>query len=712
MAVAVAAWVGALAGPVSPPLPFGLAAGALALRRRAAVLVVAALVAGGLSGWWAADRAAATREAVIPEGRVIVAGRVDTDPVSREGRELFRLRPTDVHQAGWTAWEGPALGVVALEAPVTAGDRVVVAGDLRRRPGNLRGDPVAGWLTAGRIEVIGGAGDPLWAAGNLLRRRVLDGLTGRWDRPEAALLAGFLIGETGQLPEADVDALRRTGLTHFVAVSGSNVALFLAAWWLAAGPLAWGPRRRAVLGLIGLAVFLVVTRWEPSVIRASTMAGLVLGGRLAGIAVDAWTALGGAVTVLILVSGDLAGEVGFQLSVAATAGVLAGAGLGARRRPRWLWAPLAATAAAQVAVAPLLLLHFGGVPVMAPMANLLAAPLVAAATGLGGIGVVIGVKPLTGLGLLCARSVLAVARGMRHLPQLGVDGAALAALGAAAARRPGWRPLVAAGAAVALLGMIALPLRPPGGPEMRVLDVGQGDAILLRSPDGAVVLVDGGPDPAVLRDKLFALGIRRIDLVVITHRHADHTAGLAGLGAVFEVRRIWHPDDPEIDIGSLAALGAVVETPGPGWQIAVGSLAVEVLGPQRRYDSPNDASVVLLVTAAGRTALLAGDIEVTAQRELGPIPVDVLKVPHQGAATSDPEWLASTGASLAIVSVGPNDFGHPDAAVLALLEAMGSDVRRTDREGDVVVRLDRLPGVVGLPRSARGRDEPPARGGR
>ena len=185
--------------------------------------------------------------------------------------------------------------------------------------------------------------------------------------------------------------MRLSGLSHFVAVSGSNVALFLSAWWLASGPLGWGPRRRAVLGLAGLAVFVVATRWEPSVVRAATMAALVLGGRLAGRAVDGWTALGGSVTLLLLVSGDLAGDAGFQLSVAATAGVLAGGGLWRDRRPRWAWTALGATVSAQAAVAPLLLIHFGSVPLFAPLTNVVAAPLVAGATAAGGVGVLAGV---------------------------------------------------------------------------------------------------------------------------------------------------------------------------------------------------------------------------------------------------------------------------------------------------------------------------------
>ena len=107
----------------------------------------------------------------------------------------------------------------------------------------------------------------------------------------------------------------------------------------------------------------------------------------------------------------------------------------------------------------------------------------------------------------------------------------------------------------------------------------------------------------------------------------------------------------------------------------------------RRYKSPNDQSIVLMVRGPVRTILLAGDIEVIAQRDLPGLSADVLKVPHQGAATSDPEWLASVGADLAIISVGPNTFGHPVSWVIDVLRASGAEVHRTDLDGDVSVDL-------------------------
>jgi competence protein ComEC len=692
-----------------------VAAGVLLVTgRSSAGVLVAVAAAAAVSGWAVAGRDAATLAAPLPEGRVIMAARVETDPVERWGDPMVAIEPSHLLvDGGWQAWDGPRLSLDMDDTVVTAGDRILVMGTVIRRPGRVRGDPVAGIVIARRIELLGGPDDPLFATGNLLRARVHDGIEPFRPRSSAALLAGFLIGDVRDLPDADADALRRTGLTHFVAVSGSNVALFLAAWWVAMGPLGWSPRLRAVLGLLGLAVFVVVTRWEPSVVRAATMAGLVLTGRFFGVPVDGWTAFGGAVVALLLVSADLVFDVGFQLSVAATAGVLAGAGIWNSRRPRWAWTALGATASAQIAVAPLLLIHFGTVPLLAPVTNLVAAPLVGLATAAGGIGVMTGIRPVTAVGVAAADLVLGVARAGRDLPQLGWAGVLAVGTAGVAVLHRGLRPLVAVGAAGALAVSVVLPGMPPRGPEMIVLDVGQGDAILLRDPLGATILVDGGPDPAVLRRALTSRRITRIDLLVVTHQHADHTTALVGITGYASVERAWvspHAEDGgplgEL-LEELVSAGTIVEYPGSGWQASVGVFHLEVLGPRRRYASPNDGSIVIRATAAGVTALLAGDIEVISQREIGTARADVLKVPHQGAATSDPDWLAGVGAVVAVISVGPNDYGHPSDEVIAVLEAAGARVLRTDRDGDVVVRFDRvgLTGRAVAPRRYGGGDE-------
>jgi competence protein ComEC len=671
----------------------GLVAAVVGRRHRIVVGVAAVLLAGIASG-----HAAALRERpplpVAMSGRFTAMAVAVGDPTGPSGGRRLVVDPVQFLAAGeWLAWTGPRLQVSGAVEGIAAGETVAIEGSLDPAVFRTRWGWVGGVVEADRVTRLGEAASPLFRLGNRLRRRVLGGL-GATLSPERALVSGFLIGDVDALPDADAEALRTAGLSHFVAVSGSNVGLFLAAWWIVSGPLAWTPRRRAIAGLLGLAVFVVVTRWEPSVLRAAVMAGIVLGARLVGRVVAPWEALGWSVTVLVLIDGRLASRVGFQLSVAATAGILVGIPLWRERRPRFLWATLGATMAAQAAVAPLLLVHFGAVPLLAPLTNLVAAPLVAAATALGGIGALLGADRIVGLAAVLAGIVLHLARGAADLPQLGIGAVVLiGALGSLAAVWRGLRPVLAA-VAVIVVGLAVVPAGPPGGPVVSFLDVGQGDAALLRGPGGEVILIDGGPDPVLLRSHLRSAGVRRIDLLIVTHRHADHTTGLIGLHV--PVGRVWHPpqlgEGPPFDalIAEQVARGAVVEVPQVGTVAAIGAFTIEVLGPLRRYASPNDGSLVVSVVAAGVEVLFSGDIEAIAQADLGPLPAAILKVPHQGAATTDLDWLTASAPRIAVISVGTNDYGHPAAEVIAALEAAGAVVYRTDRDGTVELRLDRL----------------------
>lgn len=709
--VAVAAaglvWLGASGSPTRSVVA---AVAIILLRRRlrgwSAALVL--LTVGAIAASSAAARQAPDGEVWLPSGRVVITAIAGSDPSGPPGAQGFTIHPDHVLTDGvWRPWSGPRL-YVRGSPEVSAGEPVGVRGIVERAEFRVRSGPVAGVVDADRIARLGASPNPLMRVANRLRQRVLGSLDVVSGTPEGALTAGLLIGDTRGLPERDYEALRLSGLSHFVAVSGSNVALFLAAWWLATGPLGWGPRRRAVLGLVGIALFAVVTRWEPSVVRASVMAAVVLGGKLVGIPVSPWSALGWAVAAIVALSGGIVHDVGFQLSVAATAGILLGGPLWVGHRPRWLWTTLGTTLSAQAAVAPILLHHFGAVPLVAPLSNLIAAPLVVAATALGGVGTLTAIVPLVRAAARLSGLLLVVARAAADLPQLHAGGVAVAgAAGLVAWRYPGTRPSLAI-AGVLLVGASLLPSRPPAGPMVEFLDVGQGDAEILRGPGGEVIVVDGGPDPAVMRSFLRARDVHRIDLLIVSHRHADHTAGLVGITSTARVDRLWYPpqlgEDSPLDsvVAEVVAAGGEVVIPTAGTRATIGAFHLEVLGPLRRYVSPNDGSIVVRVEASGRTVLLSGDVEAIAQKDLGPIGVDVMKVPHQGAATSDLRWLAESAPALAIISVGPNDFGHPSPDVVRTLESSGAIVLRTDREGTISIRLDHIgaAGVGALP-SAR-----------
>jgi competence protein ComEC len=666
-------------------------------RRRLAALGATAFLAGAMSAVAAHGRIAETLEAPLPEGPVRIVGTIVSAPAR------IVIAPEHLFgSSGWEPWRGPRLQVVDLEG-ADVGDRFVLSGELRRRPRVQVGGPVAGDLRVLDETRLASSANPVVAAANGLRSRVEVGLHPVVHRPEGALVSGFLIGDIRRLPPDDYEALRLAGLSHFVVVSGSNVALFLGGLWLATGPLGWSPHRRIVVGLVGVVVFAVVTRWEPSVLRASAMVVAVLGARLVGWHVSALRALSLAVTTLVVATGSIVHDVGFQLSVAATAGIVLGAPLWVGRQPAWLWTPLGATLSAQVAVAPLLLGHFGSIPLVSPITNLVSAPLVAVATMVGGVGAVVGAWPLVEVAAAVAGVVLVVARAGAEVGQIGWTGFVLAlAVLLAAWRHRGLRGPVALAAVVAL-GLSLIPAGPPDRPVVKFLDVGQGDATLFQGPAGETILVDGGSDPRLLRSHLRQQGIRRIDLLVVTHRHADHSAGLVGITRTVPVARLWHPpqlgESSPLDavVAEVVASGALAEVPSVGDRVGVGEFEIRVLGPLRRYASPNDGSIVLLVEAGQHRVLMTGDIEAIAQSELGPISADVMKVPHQGAATSSLEWLDASRPAVAVISVGPNTFGHPSENVIGVLENGGALVRRTDREGTITIPLDRSPALASVP---------------
>ncbi len=577
-----------------------------------------------------------------------------------------------------------ALADFANDPGLRPGSKTEIVGISDGKPGVARSRPYAARIRVRSFELADGSvlSDVGGSVSGHVMRRLEPYGEGR------GLLAGFLIGDVSHVSDSDVEAMRLSGLSHFVAVSGSNVALFLLLVFVLSGPLALGPKRRAVIGLLAIPVYAAATRFEPSVMRASLMAAVAFGGRLVGIGFDAWQLL--SVTVVILLVSDpyLAGDVGFQLSVAATAGVLVGA--------KWpltggvVQRALAVTVAAQLSVAPLLMAHFGTIPLLSPVLNLLAAPLVTAATAMGALGVA-GPEILIDLASVSAGLVLAIARMGSGFPQVGFLGGLAAGLAGLVILR--WRSLAPAAALLAAVWfgwatVVPAETAPPG--SVVVLDVGQGDAILINGGEGRWALVDGGPDPVLLRSKLRSYGVAALDIVVLTHIHADHVLGLIDVVRTVPVGQILMDTEPhqsELVTEFLAAAdGVAVRVPSPGESHQLGELTLEILGPLRRYASPNDQSIVIEVRGVARSMLLAGDIETFAQADL-PARADVLKVPHQGAATSDPAWLQRVGAELAVISVGPNQFGHPEPWVTEVLEEAGAEVVRTDEAGDVVVPL-------------------------
>ena len=538
---------------------------------------------------------------------------------------------------------------------------------------------------------------------------------------EAGLLLGLALGDDSRLDPALERDFRATGLSHLLVVSGENVAMVLAPIVAlgAALKLSRWPRFVVCLGVV--AFFVVLTGAEPSVMRAGVMAGLALIGILLGRPRSTGSILAGAVVVLLVLDPALVWSVGFQLSVAATASMVALA-TPISERLRFLPGSLAlatgATLAAQLGVTPMLLYYFHEVPVSTVAANVLAFPAVPPALLIGLAAATTGIvfEPLGRLLSLVAqlpmRYLEAVADRLARAPIPWITGGGISSLvlGLAATVTVAWWlrsgrrvPKKALVAGLALLPLLvwssALSAGPPSSLTVRFFDVGQGDSALLTSPGGVSMLVDGGPDPAQVATELVALGVKRLDLVIASHPHADHVVGLPAVLARIPVGLLLDPgckdDSPDgaaLD-EAIASEHDTVRHPRAGEVMWLGDVRLEFLSPDRCWagtesDTNNDA-IVVRASVGEDSVLFATEPEEPAQQVLldegVDLHADVLKVPHHGAATSIEPFFQAVQAQVAIVSVGPNTYGHPVPEVLDWIRATGAEVYRTDREGTVTV---------------------------
>ncbi len=651
-----------------------------------------------------------------------VAGSPGRPPVHLVAAELTAVRPDD------PAARPLRLAVRVLVLATDPSWRSLLPGQRVTAPAKLM-TPRGGDLRAAVLSAKGPPerhGRPSWAqrAAGSLRAGLQRACAPLPDEP-GGLLPGLVVGDVSRLAPTVDDDFRATGMTHLTAVSGANVAIvvglvLLLARWARAGPAVTG-----VVCAVALAGFVILARPSPSVVRAGAMGAIGLVALVAGRPRAALPALAAAVTVLLVIDPELAGDAGFALSVLATSGLLLLAPRwrdAMRRRgvPAGLAEAVAIPAAAQLACAPVVAGLSGTVSLVAVPANLLVAPAIAPATILGVAAAVLspvwpaGAEFAAWLGGWPARWLVTVARHGADAPvgalpwPDGVTGALLlAAVTVAflvAVRRPVVRRLVAVAASAAVLG--ALPVRlaapgwPPAGWVVAACAVGQGDAVVLPAGAGRAVVVDAGPDPAAVDRCLRRLGIRHVLLLVVSHFHADHVGGMAGVFRGRRVDAVVVPAWPEPAGGrhlvaeQALAGGAPMGAVTAGWSYTAGGVELVVLGPPERLagtrSDPNNNSLVIRARVGGVTVLLAGDAEGEEQQalrdRLGPagLRADVLKVAHHGSAYQDPAFLDAVDPAVALVCVGTgNGYGHPNPAVLSRLVRGGARVLRTDTQGDL-----------------------------
>ncbi len=685
------------------------------------------------------------RRCVHPDPSVPCAALdVETNRVRLRGRWLpvagrVRLRVALDPDSSTLPARGDVVAAFArLFAPRSDASPVVAA----RRAGGAR---ASGWIKSpgllrsrasrrlARATALRRATDRLRATAlRALRRPFGDSEA---ERRAGAVAEALLLGERGRLDPSDLEALQESGLSHLLAVSGFNVAV-LAGLALGALRLAGaGPRGAAAGTAPVLVLYWLLNQDESSVGRAVVMALVWLVGRLAWRRPDPYHAMGLSALVLAVPDPCLAFDPGFQLTFAATWSLVVAARRRRGARPRWTmvrWAraALAATLAAGAATLPLATAHFNRVVPGAVPANAVAGPLMAAAF-VGTLAVIAAEAvapdaagiPARGV-TLCVEATRRLADTVRAVPGMHYRrptppaslvliyyGALGMALGARRAPR-----LAAAGAAGLAGLLLAAPIDSrdaPDGLRITMLDVGQGDAILIETRGGARALIDagGGPrgsfDPGerVVARALWDMGLARLDVLTITHQDQDHAGGAATVVGAFRPDEVWVSTALRHRRGrgaaarlldAAASRGIRVRELARGDTLCLRGACVRVLHPAAGAPpgrARNEESLVLVAAASGRRTLLPGDAGTATEAELASrlSRCEVLKVGHHGSRGSTSAALIdAVRPRVALISCGRhNRFGHPHPEVIDRLRAAGAVVCRTDRLGGLSVELTR-----------------------
>jgi len=731
----------------------GLAGSAAFLRRmpgaHLVLLGATALTGAVLAGCAARASALPTGRPVLLEGRL---GSVELD--SRGGRAVLEVARAD----GAPARARTRLWWSDTAVRPWAGQRVQLRAELRADVGpdswgqfdtgvawRARGLTTSGRLIPGSLVPL--SSPPGWSRAISERREAF----GRWtrgrlgDADASALVAALAAGLRSELGPVWEDRFARSGLAHVLSVSGLHVAALALVLAGVLGALLRAvpalvqridPRRPAAIAALPVVwSYVVFTGTQPPAVRSALMLSVVLAGRALQRHTDGLNALALAAGVLLVVDPASLHDLSLQLSFTAVLSlVLLAPRLRAgvpvplpdpARPPGWrragervreiLLGVCTASAAVTLASIPLVASAFHRVSLVGWAVNVVAVPVASVLTlacaltaGAFCISSTLAALPLA-VASLAARALLALVRlgaevpfGVLPSPSFGWRAALAFALGllgvALGVRRAGW---LAAGAMAAVLGAPLLAPRPPLA--LTVLPVGHGDALLVSS-GGANLLVDGGgvpdgidPGARVVLPYLRERGIRRLDVVALSHPHPDHALGLLSVLREVPADRLWLPAHvergPLLDAVLAAAGKARVEWLSAGEVRMLGAAVVQVLSPPP--DAPwlrtvNDRSLVLHVAAAGRSLLLPGDAGAAAEDALPALESTVVKVPHHGSrGASTPRLVSTSAAWLALFSDGRgNRFGLPAPEVVERWRASGAEVLRTDVDGAIRVALD------------------------
>lgn len=556
-----------------------------------------------------------------------------------------------------------------------------------------------------------------WASALGAIRLGLRSLSG--DGNAGALIPGMVLGDTSKQSVEFKNSMRRSGLTHLVAVSGANFALVSAfVLWMMQFLFARMKFRLSATA-ISLIAFIALVRPSPSVLRAAAMAAVLLVAQGTKKGRDSLPALGFAMAAVVVVDPWQARDAGFALSVLATAGLLLFAPVLIEKLsihlPGKLAQALAPPIAATVFCSPIIVALSGYLAPMSVIANLLAAPFVAPITIVGFIAALFSpFAPLISTVLIWfirfpAGAIALIAHWASSFPVLTLQSGKIGFLIIASFTLGSWLlkkwfKHIIVFTLVILISITWLQRWPGGDWQVANCDIGQGDSMVINLGNHQGIVIDVGPD-AVAEDRcLKALGIREIPLLILSHFHADHVAGLTGAIKNRAVGQVWVSVNSAPLIESAKAQAALkgVEMIKAvrGMSARVGPLTIRVLWPTLSATSfeempgdgsqINNSSIATLITSDAFSLFAGGDLEPPVQeilvKDVGP--VDIYKVCHHGSRYQDLAFMSALHPRISIISVGAgNTYGHPAVQTLEALARLGSEVLRTDIDGAIAVQV-------------------------